>query len=113
MSSKLAGASGDVSKEKLMEDLRVVVADAEELLRATAGQAGEKLSEKMSTTRERIQENLAAAKVRLIAAEDAVVAKTKQAVKVTDEYVHENPWKSVGIGTAVGVIVGMLISRGR
>lgn len=113
MSTKLAGVSGDVSKDKLMEDLRVVVADAEELLRATAGQAGEKLSEKMSTTRERIQENLTAAKVRLIAAEEAVVAKTKQAAKATDEYVHENPWKSVGIGAAVGVIVGLLISRGR
>lgn len=113
MSTKLAGVLGDVSKDKLMEDLRVVVADAEELLRATAGQAGEKLSEKMSTTRERIQENLTSAKVRLIAAEEAVVAKTKQAAKATDEYVHENPWKSVGIGAAVGVIVGLLISRGR
>jgi len=29
------------SKEKLMEDLRLVVSDAEELLRATANQAGE------------------------------------------------------------------------
>lgn len=110
MSTKLGG---DVSKEKLMEDLRLVVADAEELLRATAGQAGDKLTEKMSTTRERIQENLAAAKERLVAAEEAVVAKTKQAAKATDEYVHENPWKAVGIGAGVGLIVGMLISRGR
>ncbi len=109
MDTKLAGTTGDVSKEKLMQDLRVVVADAEELVRATAGQAGEKIS----TARERIQESLSAAKVRLIAAEEAVVAKTKQAAKATDEYVHENPWKSVGIGAAIGMIVGMLISRGR
>jgi len=113
MSTKLVGVQGEVGKEKLMQDLRVVVADAEELLRATAGQAGEKLSEKMITTRERIQENLTAAKARLIAAEEAVVAKTKQAAKATDEYVHENPWKAVGIGAGVGLIVGMLISRGR
>ncbi len=109
MDTKLAGTTGDVSKEKLMQDLRVVVADAEELVRATAGQAGEKIS----TARERIQESWSAAKVRLIAAEEAVVAKTKQAAKATDEYVHENPWKSVGIGAAIGMIVGMLISRGR
>lgn len=113
MSTKLAGVQGEVGKEKLMQDLRVVVADAEELLRATAGQAGEKLSEKMTTTRERIQENLTAAKIRLIATEEAVVAKTKQAAKATDEYVHENPWKAVGIGAGVGLIVGMLISRSR
>ncbi len=113
MNTNVTGVHGDVSKEKLMQDLRVVVADAEELLRATAGQAGEKLSEKMSTTRERIQENLSAAKARLISAEAVVVARTKQAAKATDEYVHENPWKSVGVGAAVGVIVGMLIARGR
>lgn len=109
MSTKLAGVEGDVSREKLMRDLRVVVTDAEELLRATAGQAGEKIA----VARERIQENLAAAKARLVVAEEAVVAKTKQAAKATDEYVHENPWKAVGIGAGVGLIIGMLISRGR
>ncbi|HEX5363605.1 MAG TPA: DUF883 family protein [Gallionella sp.] len=109
MSTKLANVEGDVSKEKLMQDLRVVVADAEELLRATAGQAGEKVS----AARERIQENLASAKDRLVAAERAVVEKTKQAAKATDEYVHENPWKAVGIAAGVGLVVGMLISRNR
>lgn len=109
MNSKQASMSGDVNKEKLMQDLRVVVADAEELLRATAGQAGEKVS----SARERIQESLSHAKERLIAAEEAVVVKTKQAAKVTDEYVHENPWKSVGIAAGAGLIIGMLISRGR
>lgn len=109
MSTKLAGVEGDVSKEKLMRDLRVVVTDAEELLRATAGQAGEKVA----VARERIQENLAAAKARLVVAEEAVLAKTKQAARATDEYVHENPWRAVGIGAGVGLIIGMLISRGR
>lgn len=109
MSTKLANVENDVSKEKLMQDLRVVVADAEELLRATAGQAGEKVS----AARERIQENLASAKERLVAAEHAVVEKTKQAAKATDEYVHENPWKAVGIAAGVGLVVGMLISRNR
>lgn len=109
MSTKLAGAESDVSKEKLMQDFRLVLTDAEELLRATAGQAGEKVS----AARERIQENLAVAKERLAVAQEAMVAKTKQAAKVTDEYVHENPWKSAGIAAGVGLLVGMLISRSR
>ena len=109
MSAKLANIENDISKEKLMQDLRVVVADAEDLLRATAGQAGEKVS----AARERIQENLASAKERLASAEQAVVAKAKQAAKATDEYVHENPWKAVGIAAGVGLVIGMLISRGR
>jgi ElaB/YqjD/DUF883 family membrane-anchored ribosome-binding protein len=39
-----AQSNTDVSKDKLVADLKVVVADAEELLRATASQAGEKVS---------------------------------------------------------------------
>lgn len=109
MATILANVENEVSKEELMQDLRVVVADAEELLHATVSQAGEKVS----AARERIQKNLAAAKVRLVAAEEAVVAKTKQAAKATDEYVHENPWKAVGIAAGVGLVIGMLISRGR
>ena len=109
MNTKLAGMEVEVSKEKLMQDLRMVVADAEELLRATAGQAGEKVS----AARERIQENLTAAKVRLAAAQEAVADKARQAANATDEYVHDNPWKAVGIGAGVGLIIGMLISRGR
>ena len=109
MSTKMANVEGDVSKEKLMQDLRVVVSDAEELLRATAGQAGDKIS----AARERIQENLSAAKDHIMVAEQAAVAKAKQAAKVTDEYVHENPWRAVGIAAGVGLVVGMLISRGR
>lgn len=109
MNAKLANVANEISKEKLMQDLRIVVADAEDLLRATAGQAGEKVS----AARERIQENLTAAKQRLAAAQDAVVASTREAAKVTDEYVHENPWKAVGIAAGVGLAIGMLISRGR
>ncbi len=108
MDAKSARVANDISKEKLMHDMRAVVSDAEELLRATAGQAGEKVA----AARERIQANLAVAKDRLAEAEHAVVEKTKYAAKVTDEYVHENPWKSVGVAAAVGVVVGMLISRG-
>jgi ElaB/YqjD/DUF883 family membrane-anchored ribosome-binding protein len=99
----------DVSKEKLMQDVRLVVSDAEELLRATAGVAGEKIAE----ARERIQGNLASAKARLSAAEEQLLARTKEAAKATDEYVHDHPWQAVGVGAAVGVIIGMLIGRGR
>lgn len=109
MDTRLADEADEVSKEKLMQDLRVVVADAEELLRATASHAGEKVT----AARERIQDSLAAAKDRLADAQVQVTAKAKQAAKATDEYVHENPWKAVGIAAGAGLIIGMLISRGR
>jgi len=108
MSTKLA-AESEAGKEKLIQDFRAVVADAEELLRTTAGQAGEKVT----AARERIQERLGTAKVRLNEAELAMIEKSKHAAKVTDEYVHDNPWTAIGVGASVGVIIGMLIGRGR
>ena len=97
----------DVSREKLASDLRVVIADAEELLRATAGQMGEKAV----VARERIQESLRVAKDKLARAEEVMVDKTKAAARVTDDYVHDHPWGAVGIAAAVGLVMGMLISR--
>jgi ElaB/YqjD/DUF883 family membrane-anchored ribosome-binding protein len=96
-----------VPKEKLMEDLRLVVADAEELLRATANQAGEGAA----AARARIQASLHVVKERLSEAETAVIERAQQAAKDTDQYVHDNPWKAIGISACVGAIVGMLIAR--
>lgn len=101
------GESSDVSKEKLVADFKVVVADAEALLRATANDAGEKVM----AARERIQASLNDTKVRLAQAEAAIIDKTKQAARVTDEYVHDNPWKAVGISACVGLVIGVLIAR--
>lgn len=95
------------SKEKLVADLKLVVADAEELLAATANLTGEKVT----AMRERMQENLRSARLKLAHAEEAVVLKTKEVAKATDNYVHEHPWKSIGVAAGVGLLVGLLIGR--
>ncbi|MDP5239628.1 DUF883 domain-containing protein [Uliginosibacterium sp. 31-16] len=59
----------------------------------------------------RIIAGLREAKQRLTSAEEIALEKAKVAAKVTDEYVHENPWKAIGIGAALGIVVGMLIAR--
>jgi len=96
-----------VPKEKLMEDLRMVVADAEDLLRATANQAGESAA----AARTRIQGNLQVVKGRLVEAEDAVIERVRDAATDADRYVHDNPWQAIGVSACVGAIVGMLIAR--
>lgn len=95
------------SKEKLMQDLKIVIGDAEELLRATASQAGEKAA----AAREKIQDSLHRAKVKLAEAEDVMIEQTRQAARATDEYVHEHPWKAVGMAAGIGLIIGLLIGR--
>ncbi|WP_374340059.1 YqjD family protein [Methyloversatilis sp.] len=96
-----------VTKEKLVADLRVVIADAEELLRVTANQAGEKVGE----LRVRMQENLTAARHKLADAEAALKEKSREVARATDDYVHEHPWRSIGVAAGVGLLVGLLIGR--
>jgi ElaB/YqjD/DUF883 family membrane-anchored ribosome-binding protein len=97
----------DVSTEKLAQDLKIVISDAEELLRATASQAGDKVS----AAREKIQDSLHQAKVKLAEVEDVLIDRSKEAARATDEYVHDHPWGAVGIAAAVGLVIGLLISR--
>jgi ElaB/YqjD/DUF883 family membrane-anchored ribosome-binding protein len=96
-----------VNKDRLIADMKVVVSDAEELLRATASQAGDKVVE----LRGKIQDNLAKAKASLTEAQAAMVDKAKEVGHATDEYVKDNPWKSVGVAAGIGFIVGLLIGR--
>lgn len=97
----------NVSTDKLVQDFRAVVADAEELLKATANQAGEKVA----VARERIQDSLHAAKVKLAEAEDIIVLRSRQAARATDDFVRENPWQAVGAAAGVGLVIGLLIGR--
>jgi ElaB/YqjD/DUF883 family membrane-anchored ribosome-binding protein len=96
-----------INKEKLVSDMKIVVADAEEILRATASVAGEKVGE----LRERIQDRLRDAKIRIADAEAALVDKTKAAARATDDFVHENPWRAVGISAGIGLLLGIIIGR--
>ena len=95
------------SKQKLITDMKVVVDDAEEILRASAGIAGEK----MANLRERIGARLVDAKIRLAEAEDEIINKTRAAARATDEYVHDNPWQAVGVAACIGVLVGLIVGR--
>jgi len=96
-----------VNTDKLVADLKVVLADAEELLRATASTAGEKAS----AARARMEDSVRAAKAKLAQAQDVMADRAKAAAQATDDYVHDHPWKAVGFAAAIGVILGMLISR--
>lgn len=102
----MENVSEDVTKEKLIADFKTVVADAEALLKATANQGGEEVAE----LRARVEESIKAAKARMADERTALLAKTKEAAKATDVYVHVHPWTAVGVAAGVGLVVGLLSS---
>jgi ElaB/YqjD/DUF883 family membrane-anchored ribosome-binding protein len=95
------------NRDRLVQDMRSVIADAEDLLRATANQAGEKIA----VARERIQDSLHQAKLKLAEAEAIVSERAKQAAQYTDDYVRDNPWRAIGVAAGIGLLLGVLISR--
>lgn len=90
-----------------MSDLRLVIRDAEELLANTGEQAGEGFKQ----AKAKFEASLDTAKAELVHAQELVLAKTKEVVMTTDEYVKAHPWQAVGTAAALGVILGFLISR--
>lgn len=96
-----------VSREKLMTDLRTVIADAEEVLKVTADQATSGAAE----LRVRMQDRLQQAKHRLHDLQDSAVARARAAGHATDDYVHDHPWRAIGAALGFGLIIGMLIGR--
>jgi ElaB/YqjD/DUF883 family membrane-anchored ribosome-binding protein len=96
-----------ISANQLIDDLTVVIRDAESLLRATAAQTGEKVEE----IRARAQESVRQAKERLASIEDEALAHARVLAGDADEYVRGNPWQAVGIAAGVGLVLGLLLSR--
>jgi ElaB/YqjD/DUF883 family membrane-anchored ribosome-binding protein len=97
----------DVTAEKLAADLRLVISDAEALLRATAGKAGETAD----AARAKMQQSLESAKLKLGPLGEEAAEQARAAVRVTDDYVRENPWQAVGIAALAGIALGLLVSR--
>jgi ElaB/YqjD/DUF883 family membrane-anchored ribosome-binding protein len=99
----------NVSSEKLVADVKTVLGDAEDLLRQSAASTGEQAVQ----LRERGMALLRQGREKAQEIQEKAVAKSKAAARVTDDYVHENPWRSIGVAFGVGIAVGLLINRAR
>ena len=99
--------SESASVDKLKDDVRQVIADVEELLKATAGQAGERVGE----ARSRAEKTLNGARQRLSDLEDDAMSQARHAVGEADRYIRDNPWQSIGIAAGAAFLLGVLVSR--
>jgi len=103
-----ANHTASVSREKLVEDVKVLTKDVQELLKATASMAGEKASE----ARVKVEESLKIAQDKLAVAQETLKAKGREAISATDDYVRENPWNAVGLAAGAGFLLGLGFAAG-
>ena len=95
--------TNEANMEKLMADLKTVTHDAEAILQATAGQAGDKMSE----LRARLSAALDSARATCRRLEEKTVAGAKAA----DKTIREHPYESIGAAFGIGLLIGVLVGR--
>jgi len=96
-------AEQEVSMGKLFQDFKVVIHDAEGLLKASAGELGEKAKE----ARARLAASLEGAKANFHKVEEKALA----GAKATDKVIREHPYQSIGVAFGVGLLIGVLVTR--
>jgi ElaB/YqjD/DUF883 family membrane-anchored ribosome-binding protein len=99
--------TNDHLNDQWVADIGTVLTDAESLLNATADQGGEK----MVQLRNRTEASLRLARRRMTHLQRRMLDKTRQTARLTDAYVHENPWNAMGAAAGIGLLVGFLLGR--
>ena len=92
-----------VSMDRLVQDFKVVMHDAEGLIKATAGELGEKVKE----SRTRLMASLEGARTGYQKAEEKALA----GAKATDQVIREHPYESLGVAFGLGLLIGVLVTR--
>jgi ElaB/YqjD/DUF883 family membrane-anchored ribosome-binding protein len=106
--SEAVQAAGADARERLMEDLKNIIGEAETWLGNTKVQ----VAEDSADIRARFEDTLRTAKTDLLKLEDSFLARSRLAAQATDDFVRDNPWKGVLLGATIGLLAGVLIVRG-
>ncbi len=99
--------SKDTTSENLRAELKSLADTLEEVLNSST----DKSKEEVSKLRSKAEQALKESRHRLGETGDALAKQTREAAARADEYVRDNPWTGVGIGAAVGVVLGVLLTR--
>jgi ElaB/YqjD/DUF883 family membrane-anchored ribosome-binding protein len=110
MTAKKSTATHDevkLNSEQLIGDFKALMADAEQLIHATASHDDGPLS----VIRSKTLDTLNNAKESLSSIEGSLTEKAKVVAEGADDFVHRNPWEAVGVAAGLGLLIGLFISR--
>ena len=98
---------GAVARERVRADLENLTRDAEDLLKATAGDVSEKAKE----ARTRVAAALERAKTTCVHLQEQTVATARAAAKKADTVIREHPYESIGVAFGIGLLLGVVVAR--
>ena len=106
VAASVAGAV-DTARATVSREFHDLLSDIEQLIAETTSLTGAELA----TARARIGERIAAARESVESLGGTISQRARQGALATNEYVHEEPWKAIGISAAVGVLIGIAVTR--
>ena len=103
----ISDSPAGLARRRMLEDLRTLAADAEELVRATASDA----TDKAKVARSRLAATIEKAKSTYDQIQEQGLSSAKAAARNADETVRQHPYQSVGIAFGAGLLIGALLGR--
>ena len=104
MSAQAKFENGARGSDSTVVELNRIISQAEEMLK-TLGEEG---GAAVEAVRQRVTRTVHQARARLSDAGHRVKGAATDAARVTDRYVHDNPWKSIAYGAAAGAAVALI-----
>ena len=93
-------SSEEVTTEKLVEDLRILVQDAEQLVKATGANIADASRQELLTALQRLKLRAEQMKQQAVAG-----------ARATDRLIRDNPYRSLAAVFGAGFVLGLVINR--
>lgn len=95
------------TQSKLIDDLKALVRDGEDLLNAGVGE----VNERSRAARERLSQTLQDAKATCQEFEGRTVDRVRAVARDTDQSIRQHPYRSIGIACGVGMLIALLMRK--
>ena len=107
MNETVTPGNGAASNHSAKGEFHNFISDMEDLVKATTSLTGEELTEAKAALSARV----VAARQSAEAMGGAIADQARTTAKATNSFVHEHPWQSIGIGAALGLLIGVVFAR--
>jgi ElaB/YqjD/DUF883 family membrane-anchored ribosome-binding protein len=94
-------------RAKIADEFATAMSEAQDMLERAADETGDKARD----LRAQVETKLLHAKLRLQELEGQAVDRAKHAARATDDFVHDHPWRAIGMAAVIGFVVGLLMNR--
>lgn len=94
-------------KLEVSREFHNFLSDIEDMIKETTSLTGEELA----IAKAKLSKRVAQAKESVEEMGEEIAHRAQRTARVTNNYVHNEPWKAIGAGAAAGLLVGFLLAR--